>query len=146
MQIPMLTLQLTREQIAVCCELKHLTMLADAEMTVLPKACMCVYGESYSTPAESLPETMRLSGIEGSYRPVSCARCAALSVFGVHNETVNIWTHLLGAPQLLLPVLIDTDSQSDSQTTLPLGVIRHPMNRMRRCLEQRCRGNHTQQG
>lgn len=70
--------------------------------------CSCSLGQRYNTLAEELPEEMSSSGIEGSYRPVSCARCAALSVLGVHNETVNIWTHIFGVLMLLLHYRPDT--------------------------------------
>jgi predicted membrane channel-forming protein YqfA (hemolysin III family) len=58
--------------------------------------CECSLGQRNYLSDMQVPEYMRSKGITGSYRPVSCLHCAAVSVFAAHNETVNIWSHVLG--------------------------------------------------
>ena len=60
--------------------------------------CDCEWGERYSLERSELPEYLHQGGLQVGYRPKSCARCAAMSVVGLHNESVNIWIHTLGAP------------------------------------------------
>lgn len=48
--------------------------------------------------ASEVPPFCRVPHIHGGYRPLDQPwRCYLLSLFQRHNETVNVWTHLLGA-------------------------------------------------
>lgn len=52
--------------------------------------------ESFS----DLPDYLRDNEfIIGSYRPQQSVWSSVKSVFRLHNETGNVWTHLLGAPR-----------------------------------------------
>ncbi|KAG7255931.1 hypothetical protein CRUP_031246 [Coryphaenoides rupestris] len=54
-------------------------------------------------PASQVPILFREPYILSGYRPAGQAwRCYALSVFQQHNESLNVWTHLLAAGALLL--------------------------------------------
>ncbi|XP_029985243.1 membrane progestin receptor beta [Sphaeramia orbicularis] len=52
--------------------------------------------------ASQVPSLFREPYILSGYRPVGQAwRCYVLSLFHKHNESVNVWTHLLAVPVLL---------------------------------------------
>ena len=54
-------------------------------------------------PASQVPILFREPYILSGYRPVGQAwSCYVLSLFQRHNESVNVWTHLLAAAALLL--------------------------------------------
>ena len=46
---------------------------------------------------ESVPCYLQKQYISEFYRPTLSFQDAILSVFSFHNETINIWTHLVGA-------------------------------------------------
>lgn len=53
--------------------------------------------------AGSVPSLFREPYILSGYRPTGQGwRCYLLSIFQWHNESLNVWTHLLAAPLLLL--------------------------------------------
>ena len=55
-----------------------------------------------------VPEYQAMTAITSGYRQGLDYRDCLLSIFRLHNETVNIWTHLLGF--LIFSVLIIKDS------------------------------------
>ncbi|XP_030577840.1 membrane progestin receptor beta [Archocentrus centrarchus] len=58
---------------------------------------------SPTVTASQVPRLFREPYILSGYRPVRQDwRCYLLSLFQKHNESLNVWTHLLAAPVLLL--------------------------------------------
>lgn len=58
---------------------------------------------SPTVAASQVPSLFREPYILSGYRPIHQEwRCYLLSLFQRHNETVNVWTHLLTGPVLLL--------------------------------------------
>lgn len=58
---------------------------------------------SPTVDASQVPKLFREPYILSGYRPVlQDWRCYLLSLFQRHNESLNVWTHLLAAPVLLL--------------------------------------------
>ncbi|XP_048106515.1 LOW QUALITY PROTEIN: membrane progestin receptor beta [Alosa alosa] len=56
-----------------------------------------------TVPAGDVPSLFREPYILSGYRPTGQSwKCYLLSVFQWHNESLNVWTHLLAAPVLLL--------------------------------------------
>ena len=71
-------------------------LAADETQVQMVVDCQCKAWEQQVVPSSEVPEYMRQKGIISQYRPVSCFDCALISIVGMHNETVNIWTHLFG--------------------------------------------------
>ena len=55
-----------------------------------------------------MPKCQVMTAITRGYRPGLNYKQCLLSIFRLHNETINIWTHLLGF--LFFSVLIVKDS------------------------------------
>ncbi|XP_024146377.1 membrane progestin receptor beta [Oryzias melastigma] len=56
-----------------------------------------------TVPASEVPTLFREPYILSGYRPVQQDwRCYVLSLFQRHNESLNVWTHLLAVPVLLI--------------------------------------------
>ncbi|XP_035474071.1 membrane progestin receptor beta isoform X2 [Scophthalmus maximus] len=76
--------------------LDHIRCLADHIYSSLPSPGPTV-------AASQVPGLFREPFILSGYRPVRQDwRCYLLSVFQRHNESLNVWTHLLAGPVLLL--------------------------------------------
>ncbi|XP_038164463.1 membrane progestin receptor beta [Cyprinodon tularosa] len=77
-------------------QLGRLPHLSDFLPSSLPSPCPTV-------TASQVPALFREPYILSGYRPVQQDwRCYLLSLFQCHNESLNVWTHLLAAPVLLL--------------------------------------------
>ncbi|XP_005812639.1 membrane progestin receptor beta [Xiphophorus maculatus] len=77
-------------------QLSRLLRLSDLLPSSLPSPCPTV-------AASQVPALFREPYILSGYRPIQQDwRCYLLSLFQRHNETLNVWTHLLAAPALLL--------------------------------------------
>lgn len=77
-------------------QLSRLLRLSDLLPSSLPSPCPTV-------TASQVPALFQEPYILSGYRPIHQDwRCYVLSLFQCHNETVNVWTHLLAAPVLLL--------------------------------------------
>ncbi|CAN9507795.1 unnamed protein product [Ophioblennius macclurei] len=78
---------------------KHLSRLPRLTDVVLPS----LPSPSQTVAASQVPSLFREPYILSGYRPVKQDwRCYVLSLFQRHNESLNVWTHLLAAPVLLL--------------------------------------------
>lgn len=79
---------------------------------------------SPTVTASQVPSLFREPYILSGYRPVQQDwRCYLLSLFRKHNETLNVWTHLLAGPVLLLRWWANVDTLGctlDDVTSLPL--------------------------
>ena len=70
---------------------------------MLPLLCR---PSTHLLPAEAAPQHIRAPYILYYYRPKSVSwRSGALTLFRLHNETLNIWSHLLGAVWVLAMLL-----------------------------------------
>lgn len=70
----------------------------------LPSLCLAVL-PSLPAPVRDVdvPPLFRERFILSGYRPVGLSwRCYALSLFQIHNETLNVWSHLLAAVCVVL--------------------------------------------
>ncbi|XP_069559184.1 membrane progestin receptor beta [Brachyistius frenatus] len=75
---------------------KHLCRLSELIPSSLPSP-------SPTVSASQVPSLFREPYILSGYRPVRQDwRCYLLSLFQWHNESLNVWTHLLAGPVLLL--------------------------------------------
>ncbi|XP_062406455.1 membrane progestin receptor beta [Sardina pilchardus] len=71
--------------------------------TSLPAALPALPAPKPTVAAADVPSLFREPYILSGYRPTGQSwRCYLLSVFQWHNESLNVWTHLLAAPVLLL--------------------------------------------
>uniref|UniRef100_A0A3P9C5W0 Progestin and adipoQ receptor family member VIII n=1 Tax=Maylandia zebra TaxID=106582 RepID=A0A3P9C5W0_9CICH len=79
---------------------------------------------SPTVTASQVPSLFREPYILSGYRPVQQDwRCYLLSLFRKHNESLNVWTHLLAGPVLLLRWWANVDTLGctlDDVTSLPL--------------------------
>lgn len=79
---------------------------------------------SPTVTASQVPSLFREPYILSGYRPVQQDwRCYLLSLFRKHNESLNVWTHLLASPVLLLHWWANVDTLGctlDDVTSLPL--------------------------
>lgn len=56
-----------------------------------------------------VPSLHRQQFIPSGYRPVGLSwRCCVLSLFQIHNETLNVWSHLLAAVCLVMRFMVFT--------------------------------------
>nr|XP_032606122.2 membrane progestin receptor gamma [Taeniopygia guttata] len=70
--------------------------------------------------AHQVPESYREPGILSGYRPPrSSARECLRSLFGMNNETLNVWTHLLPAGYLLWLLVVRLREPGASPGTSP---------------------------
>ncbi|MED6244998.1 hypothetical protein ATANTOWER_029367 [Ataeniobius toweri] len=77
-------------------QLSRFPHLSDLFPSFLPSPCPTV-------TASQVPALFREPYILSGYRPIQQDwRCYLLSLFQLHNESLNVWTHLLAAPVLLL--------------------------------------------
>lgn len=54
-----------------------------------------------------VPPLFRERFIRAGYRPVGLSwRCYVLSLFQIHNETLNVWSHLLAAVGVVMRFLV----------------------------------------
>lgn len=80
---------------------------------------------SPTVAASQVPSLFREPYILSGYRPVQQDwRCYLLSLFQKHNESLNVWTHLLAAPVLLLRwwANVDTLGYTLDAASLPLSI------------------------
>uniref|UniRef100_UPI0037E97FBD membrane progestin receptor beta n=1 Tax=Semicossyphus pulcher TaxID=241346 RepID=UPI0037E97FBD len=90
----------------------------------------CLFPSSLPSPsptvtASQVPSLFREPYILSGYRPVRQDwRCYPLSLFQRHNESLNIWTHLLAVPLLLFRwwANVGTLGYTFDAASLPLGV------------------------
>ncbi|XP_010881434.2 membrane progestin receptor beta [Esox lucius] len=76
-----------------------------SRLLLLPSLPTSLPSPSPTVPVSHVPALFREPYILSGYRPVGQDwRCYLLSVFQRHNETLNIWTHLLAGPLVLLRV------------------------------------------
>nr|XP_020472618.1 membrane progestin receptor beta-like [Monopterus albus]XP_020472619.1 membrane progestin receptor beta-like [Monopterus albus]XP_020472620.1 membrane progestin receptor beta-like [Monopterus albus]XP_020472622.1 membrane progestin receptor beta-like [Monopterus albus] len=76
--------------------IKHLSRLTYLLPSALPSP-------SPTTTASQVPILFREPYVLSGYRPIKQDwRCYLLSLFQRHNESLNVWTHLLACPVLLL--------------------------------------------
>lgn len=76
--------------------LSRLPRLTDVVLSPLPSP-------SQTVAASQVPSLFREPYIQSGYRPVKQDwRCYVLSLFQRHNESLNVWTHLLAVPVLLV--------------------------------------------
>ncbi|KAI4877698.1 hypothetical protein NFI96_009385 [Prochilodus magdalenae] len=76
-----------------------------------------------TVPASDVPVLFREPYILSGYRPVGQPwRCYVLSLFQQHNESLNVWTHLLAVPAVLLRFWFFAASSNLGQdtTSIPL--------------------------
>ncbi|XP_028295894.1 membrane progestin receptor beta-like isoform X1 [Gouania willdenowi] len=75
--------------------------------------------------ASQVPKLFREPYIHSGYRPVHQDwRCYFLSLFQRHNESLNVWTHLLAAPVLLVRcwALVGATGYTLEAASLPLSL------------------------
>ncbi|NP_001118123.1 membrane progestin receptor beta [Oncorhynchus mykiss] len=82
-------------------QLSRLPHLSD----VLPSSLPSLPSPSPTVPVSCVPTLFQEPYILSGYRPVGQDwRCYILSLFQRHNESLNVWTHLLAGPLVLLRV------------------------------------------
>ena len=65
-------------------------------MTVIPRANCDMKRPSELLTVEEVPDFLKEISITSGYRACTGYHGCIKSIFKLHNETVNIWTHLLG--------------------------------------------------
>lgn len=82
-------------------QLSRLPHLSD----ILPSSLPSLPSPSPTVPVSCVPTLFQEPYILSGYRPVGQDwRCYVLSLFQRHNESLNVWTHLLAGPLVLLRV------------------------------------------
>ncbi|XP_026871756.2 membrane progestin receptor beta [Electrophorus electricus] len=74
-----------------------------------------------TVPASDVPALFREPYILSGYRPVGQPwPCYVLSLFQCHNESLNVWTHLLASGAVLLRFALFASGAGREAVTLPL--------------------------
>ena len=85
------------------------TTLSFHERDVRKKECGKEKDKFLLVNVSAVPEYQAMISITSGYRQRLDYKDCLLSIFRLHNETINIWTHLLGF--LIFSILILKDTQ-----------------------------------